>query len=81
MTFSTIIPRIKIFRRAAMCSVTSATDHLSGAALKFHWATDRPLVASRTPCLGRLDDLLPLALSRSAGVRGLSLRGKCHKYR
>ena len=65
MTFSIFIPRIKIFQQAAICSVTSATDHLSGAALKFHWAADRPLVASRTPCLGRLEELLPWALSRS----------------
>src|SRR4029077_2657221 len=47
-----------------MCSVTSATDHLSGAALKFHCAADKTLVASSTPCL--VDSKYFIAFSRSA---------------
>src|SRR5437879_13878515 len=31
-----------------MCSITCATDQRSGAALKFHCASDSPFVASRT---------------------------------
>ena len=30
-----------------MCSITCATDQRSGAGLKFHCASDSPLVASR----------------------------------
>src|ERR1700692_1802751 len=49
-----------------MCSVTSATDQRSGAGLKFHCASDRPAVASSTPCfvLSRYF----MARSRSAWV-------------
>src|SRR5882762_6634586 len=47
-----------------MCSVTSATDHFSGAALKFHCAGDNPLVASATPSL--VDSKYFIAFSRSA---------------
>src|SRR5205807_6349257 len=32
----------------SMCSITCATDQRSGAGLKFHCSSDRPLVASRT---------------------------------
>src|SRR5580693_7171716 len=36
---------------AARCSITSAIDQRSGATLKFHCASDNPLVASITPFL------------------------------
>src|SRR6184192_2731830 len=47
MTFSFTIPRIKS-SAAAMCSITCATDQRSGAGLKFHCASERPFVDSRT---------------------------------
>src|SRR6184192_3393426 len=47
MTFSLVKSRRKP-SAAAMCSITCATDQRSGAGLKFHCSSDRPLVASRT---------------------------------
>src|SRR5580704_7476025 len=42
------MPRI-ISSATARCSITSEIDQRSGAALKFHCASDSPLVASMTP--------------------------------
>src|SRR5262249_5669087 len=50
ITFCSTVPRMKS-SEAAMCSIHSAMDHLSGAGLKFHCASLSPLVAASTPFL------------------------------
>src|SRR5215467_3108260 len=50
ITVCSTVPRMKS-SAAAICSMHSAMDHLSGAGLKFHCASLSPLVAARTPFL------------------------------
>src|SRR5579864_6734227 len=50
-----------------MCSRVSATDQRSGADLNFHWASERPFVASMMPSRVCSKYLTPL--SRSSGER------------
>src|SRR5215469_18723528 len=45
-----------------MCSIHSATDQRSGSILKFHCASERPLVASRTSFSCGFEELQGLVL-------------------
>ena len=65
MTWSVTILKRKS-SASAMCSAHSATDHRSGACLKFHWASESPLVASRNAL--RVVCRWLIARSRSAWV-------------